>query len=87
MCDVLLNAAFNFMRDLIFANSTSHKIKVKVKISRYTVFCSCKCVLQKSGSGQVNRLNICSRGQCINLPIEINIKRLLLLLCKLDIEQ
>ena len=37
MCDVLLNVAFDFMRDLIFANSSSHEIKVTVKISRYTV--------------------------------------------------
>ena len=38
MCDVLLNVAFSFMCDLIFANSSSHEIKVTVKISRYMVY-------------------------------------------------
>ena len=41
MCDVLLNVAFNFMRDIIFANFSSHEIIVTVKISRYTVLYYC----------------------------------------------
>ena len=40
MCDVLLNATFNFMHDLIFTNSSSHEMKVTVEIPdiRYQKF-------------------------------------------------